>query len=53
MKFQTYLEHITGVSLYPVISLMLFVLFFLGVSWWILRIDKKEIEHMEKLPLDQ
>jgi hypothetical protein len=53
MKFQYYLEQITGVSIYPIISLLLFVAFFLGVTWWILRIDKKEIEHMEKLPLDQ
>ena len=52
MKFSNYLEHIAGVSIYPVISLALFILFFAGVMIWIYRIDRKEIEHMENLPLN-
>lgn len=52
MKFSTYLEQIMGVSIYPVVSLILFVGFFTGVLIWIYRIDKKELEHVEKLPLD-
>lgn len=51
MKFSTYLEQIMGVSIYPVISLVLFVAFFTGVLIWIFSIDKKEIEHLENLPL--
>lgn len=51
MKFSSYLEQITGVSIYPIISLVLFVVFFTGVMIWIYSIDKKEIEHMENLPL--
>ena len=45
MKFSTYLEQIMGVSIFPVISLVLFVAFFTGVLIWIYSIDKKEIEH--------
>ncbi len=52
MKFSTYLEKIVGVSIYPVISLILFVNFFTLVTFWIFSIDKKEIERIEKLPLD-
>ncbi len=52
MKFSTYLEKIVGVSIYPVISLILFVTFFTLVTFWIFSIDKKEIERIEKLPLD-
>lgn len=52
MKFSTYLEKIVGVSIYPVISLILFVTFFALVTLWIFSIDKKEIERIEKLPLD-
>ena len=52
MKFSTYLEQITGVSIYPVISLVLFTVFFTGVMIWIWRMDKKEIERIEKLPLE-
>lgn len=51
MKFSSYLEQITGVSIYPIISLVMFVVFFTGVMIWIYSIDKKEIEHMENLPL--
>ncbi|MBK9981758.1 MAG: CcoQ/FixQ family Cbb3-type cytochrome c oxidase assembly chaperone [Saprospiraceae bacterium] len=52
MKFSNYLEHITGVSIYPLVSLGLFVVFFMGVLIWSYRIDKNEIEHMENLPLN-
>ena len=52
MKFSTYLEQIMGISIFPVISLVLFVAFFTGVLIWIYSIDKKEIEHMENLPLN-
>jgi cbb3-type cytochrome oxidase subunit 3 len=52
MKFSNYLEQITGVSIYPVISLVVFVVFFTGVIIWIYSIDKKEIEHMENLPFN-
>lgn len=51
MKFSSYLEQIAGVSIYPIVSLVLFVAFFTGVMIWIYSIDKKEIEHMENLPL--
>ncbi len=52
MKFSTYLEQIMGVSIFPLISLVLFVAFFTGVIVWIYSIDKKEIEHLENLPLN-
>lgn len=52
MKFTHYLEKITGVSVYPIVSLLLFVTFFIIVTLWVLRTDKKTIEHIENLPLD-
>ncbi len=52
MKFSTYLEQIAGVSIYPVVSLLLFAAFFTGVMIWVWRMDKKEIEHAEQLPLN-
>lgn len=52
MKFSTYLTQITGVSIYPIISLVLFVVFFVIVTLWIYSIDKNEIKRIEKLPLD-
>jgi cytochrome c oxidase cbb3-type subunit IV len=51
MKFSHYLEKITGVSVYPIISLILFVLFFSLVTIWILKMDKNELQRAEQLPL--
>ena len=53
MKFGTYLEKIAGVSIYPVISLLLFVIFFVLVTYWMYSIDKNEIARIESLPLDE
>lgn len=52
MKFSTYLQNITGISIYPLISLILFVAFFILVTIWMYSLSKKEIEHIENLPLD-
>lgn len=52
MKFSTYLEQIIGVGIFPLVSLLLFVAFFTGVVIWIHSIDKKVIEHLENLPLN-
>jgi cytochrome c oxidase cbb3-type subunit 3 len=52
MKFSEYLSTINGVAIYPVISLILFVVFFLIVTVWIMRMNSKELEHIENLPLD-
>lgn len=52
MKFAEYLTTINGVAIYPIISLVLFVSFFILVTIMIMRMNSKELEHIEKLPLD-
>lgn len=52
MKFSTYLETIAGVSIYPVISLTMFVLFFSIVIYRIVCMNKEEIQYLENLPLE-
>lgn len=53
MKFGTYLETIAGISVYPLISLITFVLFFLLVTWWMYSLDADEIKKIENLPFEQ
>lgn len=53
MKFSEYLVKITGVSIYPVLSLVLFVAFFIAVTYWVYKIDKTEIERIGNLPLEE
>lgn len=52
MKFIHYLEKITGVSIYPLLSFAIFGLFFLAVLIWVLRSDKKTINEISRIPLD-
>ena len=52
MKFATYLTEIKGVSIYPIISLVLFVAFFSLVIIWAYRSNSDEIENFENLPLE-
>jgi hypothetical protein len=46
------LEQISGVEIYPIISLLLFFVFFIIVGYMVLTTDKEHIEEMKNLPLD-
>ncbi|MBO9631887.1 MAG: CcoQ/FixQ family Cbb3-type cytochrome c oxidase assembly chaperone [Chitinophagaceae bacterium] len=52
MKFILYLEKITGVSIYPLASFIIFGLFFLGVLIWVMKTDKKRMQDISRIPLD-
>jgi hypothetical protein len=49
---RNYLQSIEGVEIYPLISLVVFILFFVIMFIWMLKIDKNYIKEMEELPLD-
>ncbi|MBK8956750.1 MAG: CcoQ/FixQ family Cbb3-type cytochrome c oxidase assembly chaperone [Saprospiraceae bacterium] len=53
MKFSYYLEKIAGIEIYPLISLILFVVFFIGVTILAFSSSKETIQHLENLPLDK
>jgi cytochrome c oxidase cbb3-type subunit IV len=46
------LNGIEGVDVYPIISLFIFVPFFLGLIWWVIKVDKNYIDKLKNLPLD-
>ncbi len=52
MKFINYLETITGIAVFPFISLAIFFLFFTGVIIYALAIRKETIEELKQIPLD-
>lgn len=52
MKFIHYLERISGVGIYPLISLLVFFIFFVVVTWWVFRTDKTHIDQLSHIPLD-
>ena len=47
------LEKIDGVEIYPIISLLIFFTFFVLVAYLVIKTDKKEIDEMSQLPLDE
>ncbi len=51
--YKDVLRSIEGVELYPVISLVFFICFFVFMIIYIFRIDKKFISSMENMPLDE
>jgi cbb3-type cytochrome oxidase subunit 3 len=51
--YKNILQSINGVEVYAIIALLVFFLFFVGVTIWLLRIDKNYIKEMSNLPLEQ
>ena len=51
--FKNILESVTGIEIYAITGLIIFIAMFTSVLIWIIRVDKKYIEQMENLPLDK
>jgi cbb3-type cytochrome oxidase subunit 3 len=47
-----YLSDIDGVTIYPIISLFIFFVFFVGLFYWVYKMDKKSIDEIKNIPLD-
>jgi cytochrome c oxidase cbb3-type subunit 4 len=47
-----YAETIDKIEIYPIISLLIFFLFFAGVLWFTFRMNKKDVAELKNIPLD-
>ncbi len=45
------LESIVNVQIFPIIGLVIFLLFFVIMIYRVMRIDKTEVDEMSRLPL--
>ncbi len=53
LKFvKDHMATIDGVEIYPIISLSIFFLFFVGLFWWVFSAKKDYIQQVSELPLD-
>ena len=53
LKFvKGYLESIDNVATYPMISLLIFFVFFVILFWWVFTASKEHIKEMSEMPLD-
>lgn len=50
--FKDVLQSIEGVEIYTIIAMIIFILFFIGMIIWLFKVDKKYINEMSELPLD-
>ena len=51
MKFSNYLKSIDQVSIYPMISLLLFVVVFVAVVIYMFKMDKDQMDERANIPL--
>ncbi|MDO5977776.1 CcoQ/FixQ family Cbb3-type cytochrome c oxidase assembly chaperone [Flavivirga spongiicola] len=53
LKFvKNHMESITGIEIYPMISLLIFFIFFVALFWWVITAKKDYIKTVSNIPLD-
>lgn len=48
--FKEYLRNIDGIELYPMYSLVVFFLFFAGLSLWLLVANNNKLKELAEIP---
>ncbi|MEN8858403.1 MAG: CcoQ/FixQ family Cbb3-type cytochrome c oxidase assembly chaperone [Flavobacteriaceae bacterium] len=53
LKFvKNHMETITGIEIYPLISLLIFFTFFVVLFWWVFTAKKEYINTVSQIPLN-
>ena len=53
LRFITHVfKGIDGVSVYPIISLLIFVVFFVSVMVYVLKMKKRDIDELSQIPFE-
>ena len=53
LKFiKHHMETIAGIEIYPVISFIIFFVFFIALTVYVLKVDKKLFNDISNIPLD-
>ncbi|AXT58201.1 CcoQ/FixQ family Cbb3-type cytochrome c oxidase assembly chaperone [Aquimarina sp. MMG015] len=47
-----HMESIEGVEIYPIISLLIFFIFFTALFWWVISAKKEHIKEVSEIPLE-
>jgi cytochrome c oxidase cbb3-type subunit IV len=50
--YKNVLEQVDKIAIWPIISLIIFFAFFVGLIWWVVQLDKSHIDHMTSLTKD-
>jgi hypothetical protein len=49
--YKNILQSIENIEIWPVISFIIFFVFFLGLLWWVFTRDKDFITRMKEMPI--
>ncbi|WP_297703007.1 CcoQ/FixQ family Cbb3-type cytochrome c oxidase assembly chaperone [uncultured Eudoraea sp.] len=53
LKFvKNHMESMEGIATYPMISLLIFFVFFAILFWWVFTASKEHIKEVSELPLE-
>jgi cbb3-type cytochrome oxidase subunit 3 len=53
LKFvKGYMDSIDGIEIFPIISLVIFFTFFVGLFYWVFTAKKEYIKSVSNMPLD-
>lgn len=53
LKFvKNHMDSISGIEVYPIISLLIFFIFFVCLFYWVFTAKKEYIDTVSQLPLD-
>ncbi len=47
-----HMDSISGIEIYPIISLLIFFSFFVILFWWVFTAKKEYIKNVSNIPLD-
>jgi len=50
--YKNVLQDIANIEIWPIISFVIFFIFFLCLLWWVFTADKKFITKMKNMPLE-
>ncbi len=50
--YKDILQHIDNIAIWPMISFVIFFLFFLCLLWYVFTTDSKFIDRMKQMPMD-
>jgi len=48
-----HMESIAGIEIYPVLSFLIFFIFFLVLTIWVINTKKRDLEEVANLPIDE
>ena len=51
--YKNVLQNIDNIAIWPVVSFVIFFLFFICLLWWVFKVDKNFIQKMSEMPIDE